>query len=322
MSRPDLDPDAPFVFLVNAASGRHDAATKRALIESGLAAGGRRGELRFIEPPQLPQAADAAAREARARCGAIVAVGGDGTINAVARAAHAHGCAMGVMPQGTFNYFARVNGIPAEPDAAAALLLRATPQPVQLGTLNDRVFLVNASLGLYPLLLQDREAFKKRFGRSRLVALASGIATLLRGHRQLDLRIERGGDEVRRVRTPTLFIGNNRLQLEQVGVAQAPALDAGCLAAVMLRPIGSATMVWLLLRGAIGRLGEADDVESFSFQRLLVQPHRHPRPGRRVKVAFDGEVDWLEAPLQFGVAAEPLWLLKEAGAPDDGEGRR
>ena len=169
-----------------------------------------------------------------------------------------------------------------------------------------------------PVFYTNHDSFKKRFGRSRLVALASGISTLLRGHRQLDLRIERGGD-VRRVRTPTLFVGNNRLQLEQVGVAQAPARDAGCLAAVMLRPIGSATMVWLLLRGAIGRLGEADDVETFSFQRLVVQPHRNPRPGRRVKVAFDGEVDWLESPLSFGVAPEPLWLLKVPGAPRDAE---
>lgn len=32
------------------------------------------------------------------------------------------------------------------------------PMPVQVGTINDRVFLVNASLGVDPELLQDREA--------------------------------------------------------------------------------------------------------------------------------------------------------------------
>ena len=51
---------------------------------------------------------------------------------------------------------------------------------MQVGLLNDRPFLVNASLGLYPQLLEDREAFKQKFGRSRLVALWSGLVTLMR----------------------------------------------------------------------------------------------------------------------------------------------
>jgi len=80
---------------------------------------------------------------------------------------------------------------------------------------------------------------------------------------------------------------------------------------VMLRPIGTLAMLWLLLRGAIGRLGEADDVESFAFERLVVTPTRG-FGRRRMKVAFDGEIEWLAAPLRFEVAAQPLWLLKPA----------
>lgn len=54
------------------------------------------------------------------------------------------------------------------------------PMPVQVGTINDRVFLVNASLGVYPELQQNREAYKARFGRSRWVAFVAACATLLR----------------------------------------------------------------------------------------------------------------------------------------------
>ena len=67
-------------------------------------------------------------------------------------------------------------------------LLHETAQPVQVGLVNDRVFLVNASLGLYPQLLEDREAWKKRLGRSRLVATGAGLISLLRGYRSLRLR--------------------------------------------------------------------------------------------------------------------------------------
>ena len=315
MSGPPLiDPAAPLQFIINAASGRNDAGAKRAVIEAALTSAGRAGELLFARPSELPRVArDAAARAVATRT-AVVAVGGDGTINAVAHAAHAAGCAMGVLPQGTFNYFARTHGIPTDPAEAARALLRSQPVPVQIGVINDQVFLVNASLGLYPDLLQDREAYKARFGRSRLVAFGAACVTLLRQHRQLRLRIEQGG-VVREVRTPTLFVGNNRLQLEQVGlqigVDPARALDAGCIAAVMLRPIGTAAMFSLLLRGALGRLGEADDVEAFQFHRMLVAPKL--RAGRRkVKVAFDGEVSWMRSPLEFKVAKQPLYLLKSS----------
>ena len=66
----------------------------------------------------------------------------------------------------------------ADQTEAVGLLLRAAPTPVQVARINDRVFLVNASLGLYPELLEDREAYKARFGRSRWVAFVAACATL------------------------------------------------------------------------------------------------------------------------------------------------
>lgn len=305
---PTLDPAAPLIFIINGASGSSDGDAKRVVIEDALRAAGRQGDVRFVRPDALAQEARAAAATALATRSAVVAVGGDGTINAVAQAAHAAGCAMGVVPLGTFNYVARTHGISTEPAEAAQMLIHAVPVPVQVGTVNDRVFLVNASLGLYPALLEDRETYKARFGRSRWVAMGAACMTLLRGHRQLRLLIDEGG-EVREVRTPTLFVGNNRLQLEQVGVNlsahPARVLDDGRIAAVMLKPIGTLTMAWLMLRGAMGSLGEADSVESFAFQRMVVQPRR-----RKIKVAFDGEIARMRTPLEFRVAAQPLYLLK------------
>ena len=304
-----IDAAAPLQFVINAASGQHEAATIGPVIEDALRLSGRTGDLLFAQPDQLPNMAQQAAAKAFGQRSAVVAVGGDGTINAVAQAAHAKGCALGVLPQGTFNYFARTHGIPADATRALQTLLTCEPVPVQVGMINDQVFLVNASLGLYPELLQNREAFKTRFGRSRLVAFGSALVTMLGGvHRLLRLRIERGVDS-RDVSTSTLFIGNNRLQLEQVGLAQASALDHGCLAAVILRPIGVLAMLGLLLRGSFGKLGEADTVESFQFHRMVVRP-RLGWNGLRVKVAFDGEVNWMRTPIEFKVSATPLYLIK------------
>jgi diacylglycerol kinase family enzyme len=313
---PRLDPDAALLFLINAAAGAVDVDTRRAVIESALAAHGRRGELLVCKPADLPRVATEAAAEAVARAAAVVAVGGDGSLNTVAQAAHAAGCAMGVIPYGTFNYFARTHGIPTDPAAAAQLLLEAQPMPVQAAAVNDRIFLVNASLGIYPELLQDREAFKARFGRSRWVAFVAACATLLRAQRRLRLHIELGST-VRDVQTLTLFVGNNRLQLQQFGAEPEDTLAGtpghGSMAALMLRPIGTLSMIGLLLHGAMGRLGEAAGVEAFEFHHMVVKPRLGP--GRReVAVAFDGEVASMRAPIDIRVLDKPLYLLRAPGA--------
>jgi len=309
---PELDPSAPIQFVINAAAGSSDADTKREVIESVLRAEGRCGHLHFCAPVQLAPVARESAQRALSTRAAVVAVGGDGTLNTVAQAAHAVGCALGVVPQGTFNYFARTHGIPADPADAVRLLLRSPPAPVQVAGINDRVFLVNASLGLYPDLLEDREAYKARFGRSRWVAFVAACATLLRAQRRLRLHIDMG-DTVRDVQTLTLFVGNNRLQLRQFGAEPEDTLAGtpgdGSMAALVLRPIGTLSMIELMLHGAMGRLGEAAGVERFEFEHLVVRPTL-PQGRRGVKVAFDGEVTMMRAPLDFRVLAKPLYLLR------------
>lgn len=306
---PQIDPSSPLLFIINGASGANDQNAKRDAIQLALDSVGRRGELIFSKPAELDRVAKEAASKAVASRTALVAVGGDGTINAVAQAAHAANCAMGVIPQGTFNYFARTHGISSDPAEATHMLCMSEPVPVQVAAINDRIFLVNASLGLYPELLEDREAYKARFGRSRLIALGAGLMTMLRAQRRLRLRIA-FGTSARDVLTLTLFVGNNRLQLSQIGVqpdAGAPA--DGRITAVMLRPIGTVAMIRLMLHGAMGTLGEDSSVEYFDFNQMVVEPSRI-RTGARVKVAFDGEVTAMRAPLHFRVMREPLYLLK------------
>nr|WP_246265189.1 diacylglycerol kinase family protein [Aromatoleum diolicum] len=316
MSVPRLDPASALLFVINDAAGALDVDAKRAVIQSALAAKGRKGELLTCRPAELACVATEAAAAAVARGTAVVAVGGDGSLNTVAQAAHAAGCAMGVIPYGTFNYFARTHGIPTEPAAAAQQLLEARPMPVQVGAINDRVFLVNASLGVYPELLQDREAYKARFGRSRWVAFVAACATLLRAQRRLRLHIETGST-VRDVQTLTLFVGNNRLQLQQFGAEPEDTLPGtpgdGSMAALMLRPIGTLSMIGLMLHGAMGRLGEAAGVEGFEFHHMVVKPTL--APGRKkVMVAFDGEVARMRAPIDIRVLDKPLYLLQATGA--------
>jgi diacylglycerol kinase family enzyme len=319
MPRNNITREDPVFIVLNVGSGRGDAQAKQAAIQGVLEEAGQRHEVFIIDDSrQLSIMAQHAVELAQQQQGIVVAAGGDGTINAVAQAVLNSGRPFGVLPQGTFNYFSRTHGIPADTTEATKALLNATVRPVQVGLINGRVFLVNASLGLHPQLLEDREAYKKQFGRSRLVAFWSGLMTILREHRQLVIQLELAG-KTQIVRTSTLVVSNNMLQLEQIGIPEANALQQGQLAAITVRPGGTLAMLWLLVRGVLGQLGQVENVVSFAFECLTVRPWL-PYGRRRIKVATDGEVTWLSTPLVFEVAPNPLLLLvptRDATGADD-----
>ncbi len=116
---PDLAPDATLFIVLNAGSAKHAPAPVQRRGRAGLRRDGAATTTSScVEAPgQLQAFAREAVERARAN-GGIVVAGGDGTINAVAQATLGSGCVFGVLPQGTFNYFSRTHGIPAENEAA------------------------------------------------------------------------------------------------------------------------------------------------------------------------------------------------------------
>ena len=301
--------DMPLFIVMNARSGARDFEECRRAIANVFERAGQPHEFLLIHHPQeIVPIAERAAELGRTRNGAVIASGGDGTINALAQRVLPTLRPFGILPKGTFNYFARVHGIPLDLEEAATALLAGRITPVQVGAVNDRIFLVNASLGLHPQMLQDREQYTKRYGRHRFIALLAGLRTVFRERKQLNIRIEHDQEE-ENVRTPSLFISNNSLQLEQVGLPEAESVEHWRLAAIIMKPVGSTALLKLALQGALGRLGEADNVRSFEFKRMTVTS-RSSLSGQRMHVATDGERGSMRAPLHFSLTPQPLMLIK------------
>ena len=301
----------PMFIVLNVGSGNNEVAVRIATLRKILEEAGQTYEILPVDKAhQLFDVTRYAVGLAQQRHGVVVAAGGDGTLNAVARQVLPSGCPFGVLPHGTFNYFSRAHGISSDMTEAAQALLRATLKPVQVGVVNQQIFLVNASLGLYAQVFEDRESYKKRLGRSRVIALGATILTILRSHRLLTLHLE-SEEKIHIIHTPTLVIGNNEIQLERLGIPDVPALQQDRLIAIAIGSVGVMGLLRLVYRSAMGELGQTADVVSFAFRRLTVNG-RFPFRYRRIKAALDGEVTWLNFPLVFEVAQTPLWLL----APD------
>lgn len=302
----------PLFMVVNCGSGKHDASATQSAIRAACNEAGRRCELIVVDRgSKLQAAAEIAVKQARQHAGIVVAVGGDGTLNAVCQSVVGQGVPFGVLPQGTFNYFGRAHGISQDTEQAVHDLLTARVEPISLGVVNGRYFLVNASLGLYPRLLEDREQYKQRYGRSRWVALYAALITLAKAHRQLDIQLDYAGNH-QNMRTPTLVVCNNPLQLEHIGIE--PALPGGSdhLIALASRPVGTAALYLLLIQGLLSRMGEADNVITIGFENMTV---RLGTRTRMVKVAVDGEILRMRTPLQFRIAPGVLPLLIPRFAP-------
>ena len=81
------------------------------------------------------------------------------------------GTRLGLLPLGTLNHFARDLAIPTDLDEAAKLIASGVERRVDVAEMNGRIFINNSAIGLYPLMVIDRDVQRKRFGRSKRLAM-------------------------------------------------------------------------------------------------------------------------------------------------------
>ena len=92
----------------------------------------------------------------------LIVGGGDGTISAAASALVGTETRLGILPLGTLNHFARDLGIPTDLDEAAKLIAAGAERRVDVAEMNGRIFINNSAIGLYPLMVVDRDVQRKR----------------------------------------------------------------------------------------------------------------------------------------------------------------
>ncbi len=289
------------VFL-NAAAGlrpgpiQAEAARVRELFSSV----GVDAEVRPVPGPDLL----AAAREAAAsEADVVVMGGGDGTMSAGAGGLAGTGKPMGLLPLGTLNHFARDLGIPSELEAAVRNVAEGVVREVDVGEANERVFVNNSSLGLYPAAVLLRDAWMERQSMHKWLAMGRAALATLREFPvvRLTLRLQEGGVNLT---TPMVFIGNNRYDTKLFSLGQRPALDGGELWVYLARDAGRFRFVRLALRALIGRLDDSRDFQGMGLEDMVVEDRR-----RSLRVAFDGEVCHLAPPLRYRIRPRALRVI-------------
>jgi len=160
------------------------------------------------------------------------------------------------------------------------------------------------SFGLYRELLEQREHDKQRFGRYKIVAVLSALATLWKFRQVYTLRMELDG-RLATLSTPMLFFGINSLQLEKLDLDVARCTHAGQMAVIALRPTSRWQLLGLALKGVLQGLHDSPELRCHGASEVLVE-----QPGtRRTRVAVDGESMDCSLPLRFEVQRDALQVV-------------
>lgn len=291
--------------ILNASSGRKDAEAHIEEIKARLEPAVSRLVIRPVR--RGSEIASTARSAMRDGTDMIVVFGGDGTQSAVAGAIAGSNVVMAVLPGGTFNYFARELGVGETTDAALTTLLNGRVEHRDLGYVNGRIFINNASFGTYPEILERREAIYRRWGRSRLAAYWSVFVAMLELGDPMRLRITVKG-ETQEYDTAMAFVARSAYQLETLSLGGADAVRAGHFALFLAKRTSRLGLMAASLRLAFGRAQHGDDFDLIIADELLVETRRP-----RKLLAFDGEKAKMLGPFELKVLHGALRVVVPSG---------
>ena len=288
-----------FIFNSHAGSGSGRAwlQTNRQAIET-VAAGGP------ITVAENGEQIQAAVEEALSlKCDAVVAGGGDGTLNAVASKLVGLQTDFGVLPLGTLNHFARDANIPMDPSTALRCVAIGHTTQLDVGEVNGLFFLNNSSIGLYVDVVRDRDRQQTRLGRGKWPAFVWALVAALRRYPFLTVALTMEGRALSH-RTPFVFVGNNAYLTEGFQIGRRDTLQGGALSVYVADRAGRWRLLALGLRALVGKLQQARDFKAFSAAQLRIDTgHQH------LRVAVDGELRRLDAPLHYKIRPGALRVI-------------
>jgi diacylglycerol kinase family enzyme len=238
------------ILLVVNSSASSVTARGRVIIQKALAAD---HEVTLAETTRRGNATRLAQSAASSGTELVVVLGGDGTLNEAANGLVGTDCALGTLPGGSTNVFARTLGLPNDPVEATAVLLGALEKPgairsVDLGSVNGRYFLFHTGVGFDAATVRQvekRSALKRYAGHPLFIWAA--VTTWLRHYDRSTPRfavhlpdgtaIEDGYFTLVMNTDPYTFLGNRALHVTDEAGLDKP------LAALTLRSLGLGTLL-------------------------------------------------------------------------------
>lgn len=240
----------------------------------------------------------------------VVIGGGDGTLRTAASYLARTSMALGILPLGTFNNFARTLKIPLLLEEAVEVIAKGTQTRVDVAEINGHTFINNASVGLYVRAVRLREMLRRRLGLSKMPAMVYALFAVLWRLPRLDLRLASLPVGFQSVRVPFVFIGNNPYTSEPLPLVRENGIAQGCLSVLFTPGVGRKKLIIMAAKTLFRPIQKDPAFEECQVQELIVRS-----PKQRLYVAVDGELIALRSPLVFRIQPRALQVIVPAIHP-------
>ncbi len=253
-------------------------------------------------------AAELAAQVAQAaRNGPVLVGGGDGTIRACAQEALTHRTAFGILPLGTMNLMARDLGLPLDlPKTLESYAEGAQTRTIDVGHVNDRVFLCCAGVGTMPESSEFREQNRDSPMLMLLPRLTLFVLEQMAPHNRRRFSMHIDGRK-HKIRSAALVIANNLFTREimpgDIGITRG-ALDRGLLGVYSASPANHWDKIRLLWRLRFGNWHDDAVIREWRGRRTVLET-----ANKQELISLDGETETLSTPLDFRIIPRALDML-------------
>lgn len=231
----------------------------------------------------------------------VVAVGGDGTVRAVVEKWIDFDITLGIIPQGSYNHLAKDLGIPLGLSESVEVLANGQRRKIDFATVNDRLFLNNSSVGMYPKAVRYRDAYKDWM---KWLAKTVAIINIFKSmpFYAVTYQLEQQTYEVV---TPLVLVSNNKYELELLRLSYRERLDEGCLYLY----INQSKSRWDFLKLLFDVLFRRKKKIKGRFVIKATKECTVNFKKKNIAVAMDGEVQRLANPLHYKIEARKLTVI-------------
>jgi diacylglycerol kinase family enzyme len=266
----------------------------------------QRIRLEATKPEELEQTIKRAVLQGAQR---VLISGGDGTVALAASHLAGKKTELAVIPSGTLNHFAQRTGIPVNAEDSLDIALNSKAQPVDVGYVNDTLFINTSSVGAYPTFVRSRNYLENRM-HYYPASVVAGVRRLLNFR---SVRVTLAGKQLR---TPLVFIGVGERELRLPTFGQVKQQGQKGLHLIAVACNGKIEMFKLVVKSiflGIDPMQKEGHIENQLLSDIVVHFHRRQK---RVHIALDGELTWLYTPLQYRLAPQEIMVAMPGGKTD------
>jgi YegS/Rv2252/BmrU family lipid kinase len=228
----------------------------------------------------------------------VVAVGGDGTVNAVAKNLVNTGITMGIIPRGSGNGLARTLGIPMKTVDAIKRIETGSIRTIDNGIINGKAFFCAAGLGFDAHVAGLFAGNKTRGLLSYIQIILNQFFT----YKSKEYAIEMDGNTLK-IKAFLIAFANAGQYGNDFYIAPEAKMDDGLLHLVILKPINPLSVCYLIVKVLTRKAHLSKNILTFTSKNIKIKNLTTEA------IHFDGEPDKIENAIEVSINPASLQVI-------------